>query len=61
MERMFVCNEEVRIIYLFTSNKNQNSHKVTAGRQGKIFSQWKTAENFQQVRRMQGNVSFEIY
>lgn len=44
-----VCNKEGRLIYLFTSNKNQ------------IFSQWKTAENFQHVRRMQGNVSFEIY
>lgn len=58
MERMFVCNEEVRLICLFTSNKNQNGHKMTVG---EIFSKWKTAENIQHIRRMPGNVSFEIY
>lgn len=31
MERMLVCNEEVRLIYLFASNKNRNGHKITAG------------------------------
>lgn len=31
MERMFVCNEEVRLIDLFTSHKSQNGHKITAG------------------------------
>lgn len=31
MERMCVCNEELRLIHLFTSNKNQNGHKITAG------------------------------